>query len=138
MHVIPRIKFQASLAVPAVDYTPQIDRDKYEALVRTAEEFIVRRFLSRFPADSQTTPIVHIIKVRKRRAEMQAASGLPRGPDVLCPFEHCLLVLELPVKGASGGIQKTGMDLGSQHFRHLYTDDQPAEWVQTCNNNDLK
>jgi len=62
LHVIPRIKFQASYGVPAVDYVPQIDRDKYEALVRKAEEFIVRRFLSRFPADSKTTPIVHVIK----------------------------------------------------------------------------
>jgi hypothetical protein len=47
----------------APDAGMQIDRDKYEALVRKAEEFIVKRFLSRIPADSQTTPIVHIIKV---------------------------------------------------------------------------
>lgn len=41
----------------------QIDRDKYEAMVQKAEEFMVRRFLSRFPLESQSTPIVHIIKV---------------------------------------------------------------------------
>ena len=47
----------------AVDFNPGIDRERYEASVRKAEEFIVRRFLSRFPADSKTTPIVHIVKV---------------------------------------------------------------------------
>jgi hypothetical protein len=31
--------------------------------VQQAEEFIVRRFLSLFPLESQSTPIVHIIKV---------------------------------------------------------------------------
>eukprot|EP00798_Chlamydomonas_sp_ICE-L_P020660 gene20660-27446_t len=63
VHVIPRIAFgAAAYALPAVDYTPGIDRDKYEAAVRKAEDFIVRRFLSRFGADVETTPIVHIVK----------------------------------------------------------------------------
>ncbi len=65
VHVIPRSKFQASqYAVPAVDYLPQIDRSKYEAALQHAEEFIVKRFLSIFPLDSNSTPIVHIVKVR--------------------------------------------------------------------------
>ncbi|GFH13698.1 Usp domain-containing protein [Haematococcus lacustris] len=63
VHVVPRIKFQASgYAIPAVDYIPPVDRDKYESVVAEAEAFIVRRFLSRMPADAQTTPIVHVIK----------------------------------------------------------------------------
>mmetsp|Transcript_25221 Transcript_25221/g.54824 ORF Transcript_25221/g.54824 Transcript_25221/m.54824 type:complete len:162 (+) Transcript_25221:155-640(+) len=62
IHVIPRTAYAATYAVPAVDFTPGIDRDKYEKAVRTAEEFIVKRFLSRIPINCQSTPIVHVIK----------------------------------------------------------------------------
>lgn len=63
VHVIPRIAFgAAAYALPAVDYTPGIDRDKYEAAVKKAEDFIVKRFLSAFPPESKITPIVHIVK----------------------------------------------------------------------------
>jgi hypothetical protein len=54
----------APVLAAVLDFNPGIDRDKYEAMVRKAEAFIVKRFLSRFPADSKTTPIVHIVKVR--------------------------------------------------------------------------
>lgn len=64
VNVIPRIQFAATLGVPAVDFTPQINREAYEAAVRKAEAFIVKRFLSRLPAEILTTPIVHIVKVR--------------------------------------------------------------------------
>jgi hypothetical protein len=64
LNVISRLTFAATLGVPAVDFTPQINRDAYEAAVRKAEAFIVKRFLARLPQSIQTTPIVHIIKVR--------------------------------------------------------------------------
>lgn len=56
------MQFAATLGVPAVDFTPQINREAYEAAVRKAEAFIVKRFLARMPPEIQTTPIVHIIK----------------------------------------------------------------------------
>mmetsp|Transcript_7082 Transcript_7082/g.12121 ORF Transcript_7082/g.12121 Transcript_7082/m.12121 type:complete len:159 (+) Transcript_7082:51-527(+) len=63
LHVIPRTKFAASAySVPAIDVPVSVDRSAYEAMIRKAEEFIVRRFLSHMPSDSQITPIVHIIK----------------------------------------------------------------------------
>ena len=64
LNVISRLQFAATLGVPAVDFTPQINREAYEAVVRKAEAFIVKRFLARLPPHIQTTPIVHIIKVR--------------------------------------------------------------------------
>lgn len=63
LNVISRMQFAATLGVPAVDFTPQINREAYEAAVRKAEAFIVKRFLARMPPEIQTTPIVHIIKV---------------------------------------------------------------------------
>lgn len=62
IHVIARIQFAATY-LPAVDLTPMVDRDRYDAAVREAEAFIVKRFLSRIPSDLDTTPIVHIVKV---------------------------------------------------------------------------
>lgn len=63
VNVIARIQYAATVGVPAVDFTPQIDRDAYEAAVRKAEAFIVKRFLSKMPPALLTTPIVHIVKV---------------------------------------------------------------------------
>lgn len=63
LNVIPRIQFAATMGVPAVDFTPQINREAYESVVQTSETFIVKRFLSRLPEAIETTPIVHIIKV---------------------------------------------------------------------------
>ncbi|MEW5306820.1 MAG: hypothetical protein WDW36_009258 [Sanguina aurantia] len=62
LNVIPRIQFAATMGVPAVDFTPQINREAYESVVQTSETFIVKRFLSRLPEAIETTPIVHIIK----------------------------------------------------------------------------
>lgn len=62
LNVISRLQFAATLGVPAVDFTPQINREAYEAVVRKAEAFIVKRFLARLPPHIQTTPIVHIVK----------------------------------------------------------------------------
>ncbi|GLI69470.1 hypothetical protein VaNZ11_014088 [Volvox africanus] len=62
LNVISRLSFAATLGVPAVDFTPQINREAYEGAVRKAEAFIVKRFLARLPEHIQTTPIVHIIK----------------------------------------------------------------------------
>lgn len=63
LNVISRLAFAATLGVPAVDFTPQINREAYEAVVRKAEAFIVKRFLARLPEHIRTTPIVHIVKV---------------------------------------------------------------------------
>ncbi|KAG1666009.1 hypothetical protein FOA52_010919 [Chlamydomonas sp. UWO 241] len=62
LHVIPRMAYTTTYSVPALDFSPGIDRDKYEDLVRKSEAFIVKRFLSVFPEESKSTPIVHIIK----------------------------------------------------------------------------
>jgi len=62
VHVIPRNAYTTTYSVPALDFNPGIDREKYQSLVRRAEQFIVKRFLTVFPADSTTTPIVHIVK----------------------------------------------------------------------------
>lgn len=62
IHVIARMAYATTYAVPAIDFTPGIDRDKYEANIRKAETFIVKRFLSRFPPESKSTPIVHVVK----------------------------------------------------------------------------
>lgn len=62
VHVIPRVAYTTTYAVPVLDFNPGIDRDKYEKVVQSAEEFIVKRFLSKFPASSNSTPIVHIVK----------------------------------------------------------------------------
>lgn len=62
LNVVSRMQFAAAVGVPAVDCMPQINREAYEAVVRKAETFIVKRFLGRLPASIQTTPIVHIIK----------------------------------------------------------------------------
>ncbi|EFJ46744.1 hypothetical protein VOLCADRAFT_105406 [Volvox carteri f. nagariensis] len=62
LNVISRLTFAATLGVPAVDFTPQINREAYEKAVQKAEAFIVKRFLARLPESIQTTPIVHIIK----------------------------------------------------------------------------
>jgi hypothetical protein len=73
----------AGIALPAVDVLPGIDRDKYEAVIRKAETFLVKRFLSRFPVDSQTTPIVHIVKVSMQHRHARAHHApcpMPRMP----------------------------------------------------------
>ncbi|KAF5833293.1 hypothetical protein DUNSADRAFT_10458 [Dunaliella salina] len=63
VHVVPRIKFQAAgYAVPSLNAPMNIDREAYDEVIHKAEEFIVRRFLSKFPQESHSTPIVHIIK----------------------------------------------------------------------------
>lgn len=62
INVIARVAYAATYALPAVDFNPGIDRDKYEEMVRNSETFIVKRFLSHFPMHSKSTPIVHIIK----------------------------------------------------------------------------
>ncbi|KAG2499538.1 hypothetical protein HYH03_002484 [Edaphochlamys debaryana] len=62
LNVISRLTFAATLGVPAVDFTPQINREAYEAVVQKSEAFIVKRFLARLPQHIQTTPIVHIVK----------------------------------------------------------------------------
>ena len=62
IYVIARMSYATTYAVPAIDFSPGIDRDKYEGQVRKAEEFICRRFLSRFPPQSRSTPIVHLVK----------------------------------------------------------------------------
>lgn len=86
IHVIPRIQFAASYGVPAIEFAPPIDRDKYEAAVRKAEEFLVKRFLSVIPIDSKTTPIVHVVKVRvlwqaRHKVSMSLVLGLTRVPE---------------------------------------------------------
>jgi hypothetical protein len=63
----------------AVDFNPGIDRNKYEAVVHKVEEFVVKRFLSRYPTSSKTTPFVHIIKVKPALRNLLllfASSGL--------------------------------------------------------------
>ncbi|GAX83927.1 hypothetical protein CEUSTIGMA_g11351.t1 [Chlamydomonas eustigma] len=62
IHVIPRLAYATTYVAAAVDFNPGIDRNKYEATVHKVEEFIVKRFLSRYPESSKTTPFVHIIK----------------------------------------------------------------------------
>lgn len=62
IYVIARMSYATTYAVPAIDFSPGIDRDKYEEQVRKAEEFICRRFLSRFPPESKSTPIIHLVK----------------------------------------------------------------------------
>jgi nucleotide-binding universal stress UspA family protein len=78
VNVISRMQFAATLGVPAVDFTPQINRDAYEAVIRKSEAFIVKRFLGRMPPAIATTPIVHIIKVRFPRDSARAPVPNPR------------------------------------------------------------
>eukprot|EP00201_Polytomella_parva_P023385 CAMPEP_0175049170 /NCGR_PEP_ID=MMETSP0052_2-20121109/6592_1 /TAXON_ID=51329 ORGANISM="Polytomella parva, Strain SAG 63-3" /NCGR_SAMPLE_ID=MMETSP0052_2 /ASSEMBLY_ACC=CAM_ASM_000194 /LENGTH=134 /DNA_ID=CAMNT_0016313307 /DNA_START=346 /DNA_END=751 /DNA_ORIENTATION=+ len=62
LYVISRVQYAAILGVPAVDYTPQINRDMYEAVVKEAEAFIVKRFLTHLSPEVTSTPVVHIVK----------------------------------------------------------------------------
>ncbi|PNH09362.1 hypothetical protein TSOC_004009 [Tetrabaena socialis] len=97
LNVISRLSFAATLGVPAVDFVPQINREAYEAAVRKAEAFIVKRFLGRLPQHIETTPIVHIIKEggskeegkkkkKKQKGGGDAAEG--EGPAAAPPPEH--------------------------------------------------
>jgi nucleotide-binding universal stress UspA family protein len=63
IHVIPRLHMAAMYGVAPVDFVPAPDSSNYEAVIQKAEQFILDRFVSRVPADSKLSPIVHIIKV---------------------------------------------------------------------------
>ncbi|GLC52279.1 hypothetical protein PLESTB_000604400 [Pleodorina starrii] len=65
LNVISRLSFAATLGVPAVDFTPQINREAYEAAVRKSEAFI---------SETDTNSVGHVICTKAE--ELKAACVL--------------------------------------------------------------